>query len=363
MINIIQNRKIYFSISSVLVGASIVVVAMFGLNLGIDFKGGSLMEVSMHEQVETDIAEIEQILTQAQNDAQPILESVRVQSTGDKGFVLRFKDVTQDEHQQILSALNSKLSEGLELDDAFDIEESSDTSIPDVSGIQAVDSEGNPVDITFEAINDDSVISSPMITIGGTLVVEEMRFESIGPIIGQELQDKAVRAILTVLIAIVLYIAWAFRKVSDPVSSWKYGITAIIALAHDVIIPTGIFVVLGVLYNVEIDILFVTAVLTILGFSVNDTIVVFDRTRENLARDHHKHDFDWIVNKSVNETIRRSIYTSFTTFVVLFAIYLYGGDTIKNFALALMIGVVVGTYSSIFLASPLLVVWEKWSRR
>jgi len=190
-----------------------------------------------------------------------------------------------------------------------------------------------------------------------------MRFESIGPVIGQELQDKAVRAILAVLIAIVLYIAWAFRKVSDPVSSWKYGVTAIIALAHDVIIPTGIFAILGFWMGIEIDILFVTAVLTILGFSVNDTIVVFDRTRENLARDHHKHDFDWIVNKSVNETIRRSLYTSLTTFVVLFAVYLYGGESIKNFVLALMIGVIAGTYSSIFLASPLLVVWEKWSRR
>ena len=167
---------------------------------------------------------------------------------------------------------------------------------------------------------------------------------------------------ITVLVGIILYIAWAFRKVSEPVSSWKYGVTAIIALAHDVIIPTGIFAVLGYVLNVEMDILFVTALLTILGFSVNDTIVVFDRTRENLARDHHKHEFDWIVNKSVNETIRRSIYTSLTTFVVLFSIFLYGGESIKYFVLALMIGVVVGTYSSIFLASPLLVAWESRSR-
>jgi len=182
-------------------------------------------------------------------------------------------------------------------------------------------------------------------------------------LLDKSLKIKALEAILAVLAAIILYIAWAFRKVSDPVSSWKYGVTAIVALAHDVIIPTGIFVLLGHFMNVELDILFVTALLTILGFSVNDTIVVFDRTRENLARDHHKHDFEFIVNKSVNETIRRSINTSLTTFVVLLAIYLFGGETIKNFILALMLGVVVGTYSSIFLASPLLVVWEKFSRR
>ena len=360
---IIKNRKFYFSISGLLVAGSIVAVLMYGLNLGIDFKGGSLMEVSMHEQVKTNIAEIEQILTQAEEGKSSALDSVRIQPTGENGFVLRFKDVSEDEHQRILSTLNTELSKGLEIDDTSNSAQSLESNMPNASSIQATDSEGNPVEINFESINNGAVASSPVITIGGKGVIEEMRFESIGPVIGQELQDKSVKAILSVLIAIVLYIAWAFRKVSKPVSSWKYGVTAIIALAHDVIIPTGIFAVLGHLFGIEIDILFVTALLTILGFSVNDTIVVFDRTRENLARDHHKHDFDWIVNKSVNETIRRSLFTSLTTFLVLFAIYLYGGETIKYFVLALMIGVVVGTYSSIFLASPLLVVWEKWSRR
>jgi len=362
---IIKHRKIYFAISGLLVVASIVLIGLYGLKLGIDFTGGSLMEIKVHQDVQTSAPAIQTILTESSENHEAVLDSVQVQPTEDNGFLLRFKDVSEDKHQQILGYLNTKLSEGVEIDENNSrLYQGGDTGgVPDVSGIQAIDSEGNPVDISFEPVNQEGVISSPVITIGGTQVVEEQRFESIGPVIGQELQDKAVEAMIVVLIAIVLYIAWAFRKVSDPVSSWKYGIVAIAALVHDVSIPVGVFVILGKVANVEVDILFVTALLTILGYSVNDTIVVFDRTRENLARDHHKHDFDYLVNKSVNETIRRSLFTALTTFLVLLAIYLYGGESIKNFVLALMIGVVAGSYSSIFLASPLLVVWEKWSRR
>ncbi len=280
---------------------------------------------------------------------------------------MRFKDVTQDEHQAILNALNVEFlkqlpEEGDPHPNPLPGTGEGVSSSAASGGIVALDEQGNPVDVQIESTA-GVVAESPVITIGGEQVIQEMRFESIGPVIGEELKQKAIRAIIAVLVAIILYIAWAFRKVSEPVSSWKYGVTAIIALAHDVIIPTGIFVVLGQILGIELDILFVTALLTILGFSVNDTIVVFDRTRENLARDHHQHDFEFIVNKSVNETIRRSIITSVTTFVVLLAIYLFGGESIKYFVLALMVGVVVGTYSSIFLASPLLVVWEHFSRR
>ena len=234
-------------------------------------------------------------------------------------------------------------------------------------GVNAVDSAGNPVDV---------IIESPEITIAGSNIITEEVFESIGPTIGNELKQKSIQAVGAVLIAIILYIAWAFRKVSEPVASWKYGVAAVAALLHDVVIPTGIFVLLGEFFDVEIDILYITAILTMLGFSVHDTILVFDRTRENLARGHYRISpparggdkegvggFEEIVNISVNQTIRRSINTSATAFLALLSIYLFGGETVKYFVLALMLGIVFGTYSSIFIASPLLVVWEKWSRR
>lgn len=360
--NIIKNRKIYFSISFLFVFLSVVAVAIFGLKLGIDFTGGSLLDISVDKRITSSVVEIESILTSKKEGQNPLLESVKVQPTNDNGFFIRFKSVTEEEHQKILGLLNTELAKKLpkEESDSANTNNTSASSTPEdfgISGISAVDSQGNPVNI-------DVVAESPTITIGaGEQAISELRFESIGPIIGEELKAKTIKAVLIAIIVIALYIAWAFRKVSEPVSSWKYGISAIIALVHDVTIPTGIFAVLGHFYGVEIDILFITALITILGYSVNDTIIVFDRTRENLVLDHRKHDFESIVERSVNETIRRSVFTSVTVFLILLAIYLFGGESIKNFILALMIGVVFGTYSSIFLASPLLVVWEKWTRR
>ena len=190
--------------------------------------------------------------------------------------------------------------------------------------------------------------------------LEELRFDSVGPTIGRELKSRSLTAIVIVLLAIVLYIAWAFRKVSKPVASWKYGMAANIALFHDVLITLGVFSVLGHFYGVEINSSFVAAILTVLGYSVNDTIVVFDRIRENLPKSDK--DFEGTVNDSVNQTITRSINTSLTTLLVLLAILFFGGATIRSFVLALSIGVFIGTYSSIFLASPVLVVWEKMKK-
>ncbi|MBU1180051.1 protein translocase subunit SecF [Patescibacteria group bacterium] len=187
--------------------------------------------------------------------------------------------------------------------------------------------------------------------------IDEMRFEAIGPSIGKELRDKSIYAIAIVILAIIAYIAWSFRKVEKVVSSWIYGVIAIIALVHDVLIPLGIFAVLGKFWGVEITSAFVAAILTVLGYSVNDTIVVFDRVRENL-RKHTHDDFVELVGASVKQTIRRSINTSLTTLLVLGSIYFFGGASIKPFALVLMIGILSGTYSSIFLASPLLVSWS-----
>ncbi len=200
---------------------------------------------------------------------------------------------------------------------------------------------------THEAMKRDLVIIGPM---------EELRFDSIGPTIGRELQNKSLKAILYVLVLIVAYIAWAFRKVSRPVSSWKYGLAAVVALIHDVTIPTGVFAALGRFYGIEVGAFFVTAMLTVMGFSVHDTIVVFDRIRENL-RLRPADNFSVTINNSVNETLARSINTSLTVLLVLSAIYFLGGATIKYFALALILGVFFGTYSSIFVAGPLLAYW------
>ena len=191
---------------------------------------------------------------------------------------------------------------------------------------------------------------------------EEKQFDSVGPVVGQELKRRAYIAIGTVLFLIVIYIAFAFRKVSRPVAPWKYGLAAIIALFHDIFIPTGIFSILGHYLGVEIDLLFVTGLLTILGFSVHDTIVVFDRIRENLRKGLGKN-FEETVNISVNQTITRSINTSLTVFLTLLAIFIFGGASVKYFALLLMIGVFFGTYSSIFVASSLLVTWEAWRQK
>ena len=188
----------------------------------------------------------------------------------------------------------------------------------------------------------------------------EKRFNSIGPVIGQELKQKTIYAIFIALIVIVSFIAWAFRKVSKPIASWKYGIIAIVALFHDILIVVGVFVFLGRFLNVELNAPFVAALLTILGYSVNDTIVIFDRIRENLK--HYTPDFAETVNKSVNQNLVRSIYTSITTLFVLLTLFFFGGESIKDFVLALIIGIISGTYSSIFLASPMLVTLERFKK-
>jgi len=189
------------------------------------------------------------------------------------------------------------------------------------------------------------------------------RVEFISSAISDELKSKAITAVIFAVVGIALYIAWAFRKVSYPVESWKYGIAAVVALVHDTLITVGIFAYLGKFHGVEVNIPFVAALLTILGYSVNDTIVVFDRVRENLNKAGAKDDFEETVNNSINETLGRSINTSFTVIIVLVAIILFGGATIKFFSLALLFGIFFGTYSSIFVASALLVEFWKYTKK
>ncbi len=192
---------------------------------------------------------------------------------------------------------------------------------------------------------------------------DEKQFTSVGPTIGQELKKNSFYAIILVMIMIALYITWTFREVSLPVSSWKYGVAALIALVHDVSIPAGFFAFLGHFYGVTVDTLFVTALLTILGFSVHDTIVVFDRIRENLKKLGGREPFENVVEISLRQTIGRSINTSLTVMLVMLALYFLGGVSTKYFSLAILVGVFFGTYSSIFIASFLLVTWHKWAMR
>ncbi len=189
----------------------------------------------------------------------------------------------------------------------------------------------------------------------------ELQYSSIGPSIGAELRTKSITALLLVFLGILLYVAWAFRKVSAPIQSWKYGVITIITAFHDVALPIGVFVLLGHFSNVEIGTPFIAAILTIMGYSINDTIVVLDRVRENLQKTTGT--FEEIVERSVQQTMLRSFNTSMTTLLAMTAVYLFGGASIKDFALALIVGIATGTYSSIFIASPLLVTWNNFTKK
>lgn len=191
----------------------------------------------------------------------------------------------------------------------------------------------------------------------------ESSFQSIGPSVGAELRTKSITGIILVLIGISLYIAFAFRKVYRPVSNWKYGFITLVTLFHDVAIPAGLLAILGHYLHIEIDSNFIVALLVVMGFSVHDTIVVFDRIRENLFLDRGKTDFSHVVNRSVNETMARSINTSLTLILVLLALYFTGPATLKYFILTLLVGVTTGIYSSIFVASPLLTIWQGRTRK
>ncbi len=276
------------------------------------------------------------------------LGDINPQFAGENDVLLKLKDVSEDTHQKIKDSLNSAISKKTE---------SAETGAENKT-VENKDSAAKSEEIKAEEVKTDSANAAMEVKAG----IIEKQYSSIGSVLGRELQQSSVYAIVFSLIAIVLYIGWAFRKVSHPVSSYKYGISATIALFHDVIITVGVFSILGHFFNIEIESSFVAALLTILGYSVSDTIVVFDRTRENLIKSGTVN-FEETVNKSVNETFVRSMNSSFTTLLALFSLYLFGGETIRYFILALIVGISFGTYSSIFIASPLLVTWQKWSLR
>ncbi len=289
MFNFIRYRKIYFVFSGLVITTAIVFLAIFGLRLGIEFTGGSILEVAYQNQ-RPENQEIRQRLEGLD------LGMVQVQPTGEKGFIIRMKDITEKTHQKVLDNLEQE-------------QES----------------------------------------------IEEMRFDLVGPTIGEELKSKTKIVTIVVLFSIVVYIALAFRRVQRPLKSWQYGIASLVALFHDTLIPLGLFAFLGKFYEVEITVPVITALLAVLGYSINNTVVVFDRIRENLFKGGES--YEETVNKSLIQTLSRQINTSLTTLFVVTAIFFFGGETLKYFSLTLIAGIVAGTYSSIFLAGPFLVSW------
>jgi preprotein translocase subunit SecF len=305
---IIKNRKIFYSISALLIGFSIFAIAFWGIKFGIDFTGGSILEFEFTE-VRPEKQLVTDNVSSLENENSLELGDFSLRETGDKGYILRTQTIDDSTKTQIIDSIKT-LNESGE--------------------------------------------------------VLEIRFNTIGPTLGDELQGKALFAVFLVVLFIILFIAYAFRHVSKPVSSWKYGFVAIIAFFHDVLIPVGLFSILGQFYGIEVDTLFVVAILVVLGYSINDTIVVFDRIRENLREYPEKSrqsQFEKIVGKSLKQTIARSINTSITTAIALLAIFFLGGESTKYFSLALLAGVISGTYSSIFFASPMLVTMQKFQNK
>lgn len=291
MFQTLKYYKVWFLISAVILVFGIGSLSIFGLKLGIDFTGGSLIELKFKGPFEQ--AKVRAVLDQKN------LEGYSLQSSENFGVIIKTKPLEKAEYDSIITGLKSQAGD-----------------------------------------------------------LEEGQFESIGPVIGGELKLKAIYQLIFVSVGILIYIGYAFRRVAKPVSPLKFGIAAIVALFHDLLFLLGVFSLLGRFQGVEVDSMFVTAVLTVLGFSVHDTIVFFDRIRENL-KTFAGQSIEFIINHSIAQTIVRSLNTSLTVLFVLLALLLFGGVTIKYFILALFIGIIVGTYSSIFIASPVLFLMQK----
>lgn len=296
--NIKQNQHLLFIIPAFFAVASLIAIGLWGLKPGIDLAGGSMLQVSYESR-----PEVEEVNTKL---AELNYGEIRVQASGENGFMLRQRELKNDEKVKLMEALN-----------------------------------------TF-----------------GTAT--EVQFNSVGPSIGAEIIQKSWWAIALVSLSIITFIAFAFRHVSEPVASWKYGVIAIVTLLHDILIPTGLFAYLGYARGAEIGVFFIVAILTTLGISINDTIVVFDRIRENLRlniENRKNEEFKDLVWRSIMQTMARSINTSVTVIIMLVALFVWGPESTKDFSLTLIVGMVAGTYSSVFLASPLLVYAEKWTKK
>jgi preprotein translocase subunit SecF len=295
--NIIGKKYWYFALSFLIIIPGLISLALYGLDLSIDFTGGSRISVLFPQNAAANESAFVRSTLEKQN-----IKVADVASSG-KLILVRTDPMTQEQDNNFIKELVAKYKGA-----------------------------------------------------------KQEEFSTIGPSIGKEITMNAFKSVAIASLLIVIYISWVFRKVPKPASSIRFGVAAIIALLHDVLVVVGVFSILGHFLNVEVDALFVTAVLTIIGFSVHDTIVVFDRIRENLGREGGGN-FAKTVNDSILQTLGRSLNTSITVLLVLLALLLFGGASIRWFVVALLVGIASGTYSSIFNASPILVVWHEWSQK
>lgn len=301
---VVLYRKWFYALSAFLVVGSIVLLSVWGLKFGIDFKGGSILELNYQNERPAKEVVVQKIADLKDEN----LSDASVRETGNTGYIVRTQSLSEKQRETLSAAL---------------------LSVDGKTG-------------------------------------EVKRFDSVGPILGQELARKSAFSIVLVLLAIMLFITYAFRHVSQPVASWKYATVAIISLVHDVIVPTGFFALFGHFFGYEVDSLFITGLLVVLGFSIHDSIVVFDRIRENLKVNNEfntKKEFEVIVGESVSQTMIRSINTSVTVLLSLIALYVFGPEATKTFSLVMFIGIFAGTYSSVFLGSPLLVTLQKLQKK
>ena len=300
MIDIVKQRYLYFGISLLVIIPGMIALIIWGLPLGIDFRGGSLIDIRF------DTGTVPQPSLVTALYAENGFNDSIVQTSGQNGLVIRSLEMTDAQRNQLVSALETRFNSSITV----------------------------------------------------------QRFESVGPSVGQEVAKRAAEAVGLAALGILLYIMYAFRGVPN---AFRYGVAAIIAMLHDVAVVVGVEAILAHFLHWEADSLFLTALLTVIGFSVHDTIVVFDRIRENLNI-YRKLSYESVVNHSIVQTLVRSINTQLTVMLTLLSLALFGGITIRHFVVILLVGVFSGTYSSIFNASPILVVWENrewhtWFRR
>lgn len=294
--NVVKTFKIWIGLSIVLLVVGITAMFLYGYKTGIDFAGGTILEMQI-AQPKVPGTDTKAVIVETYKSKADL--EVAAQSEGNDRYFVRSAQINNDQKNSIIADLQTKFSQ-----------------------------------------------------------VVELRFETVDPTIGADVVRKAILAIILAIFGILLYIAYAFRRVPGEVNAWRFGSAAIIALTHDVLILLGLYAIVGHYLGAEVDGMFITALLTLIGFSVHDTIVTFDRVRENLRR-RSGEDLIILLNDSIVETIVRSINTSFTLFLVLVAMFFFGGPTLKFFTLAMIIGVIVGTYSSVFIASPLLLLGYK----
>ncbi len=290
--NITAHRKLWLTFSGIVVAASLALIAVFGMNLGLDFLGGIRWTVQFDQPVQTEnLAGF--------FDGQNLEKQVQIQKADENKFLITLESMDDSKLDQIKSDMTEKLGK-----------------------------------------------------------YEEISFRRVDSSIGAHFKTKAMYAIFFALMGIIIFVAIEFRKVPKSVNPWRFGAVAILALVHDILVIMAVFVVLGKFVDVELDLQFITALLATLGFSVNDTIVILDRVRENINTQKSRETFEDVIEKSIQQTLRRSINTSFSTLLPLIGLLFFGSEAIFYFILALTVGILAGTYSSIFIAAPALVAWK-----